>query len=61
MSRKTEGVLMSTVAQRNPEDTPLSEINQSSKTNTTGGKIAQKLRALAALEMTRTRFPVPTG
>lgn len=31
MSRQTEGVLISTVAQRNPEDIPLSEINQSPK------------------------------
>ena len=48
MSRQTEGVLISTVAQRNPEDSLLSEINQSSKTNIEGRKIAQKLKALAA-------------
>lgn len=48
MSRQTEGVLTSTAAQRKPEDSPLNEINQSSKANTAGGKIAQKLRALAA-------------
>lgn len=47
MNRQTEGVLISTVAPRNPEDTPLNEINQSSKANIAGGKIAQKLRALA--------------
>lgn len=42
MSRQTEGVLISIVAQRNPEDILLT------KANTAGGKIAQKWRALAA-------------